>query len=80
MSTTQQTEDKLNALVHDKGWKGHVTIGVIALILWALLSSALFLVIKFLIELILLVGGIILVGYGLYEYFQAKEAKEKGKI
>ena len=73
MATVKQTEDELNALVHDKGWKGRITLGVIALILWALISSALFLALKFLVELVLLIGGIALVVYGAYEYFQQKK-------
>lgn len=73
MATVKQTEDELNALVHDKGWKGKVTLGVIALILWALISSALFLAIKALVEIVLLLGGIALVIYGAYQYFQQKK-------
>lgn len=73
MATIKQTEDELNALVHDKGWKGKITLGVIALILWALISSTLFLAIKALIEIVLLLGGIAFVVYGAYEYFQQKK-------
>lgn len=73
MATVKQTEDELNALVHDKGWKGRITLGVIALILWALISSTLFLVLKALIEIVLLIGGLALVIYGAYQYFQQKK-------
>jgi len=70
---TEQAEQELNALIKDKGWKGHLTIGIIALILWALISSALFLILKALVEFILLIGGVILIIFALYEYFQQKE-------
>lgn len=74
-SKASQLEQEVEALVKDRGWKGHLTIGVISLILWALVSSPLFLALKALVEIILVLGGIVLICYAAYEYFQLQQKK-----
>ena len=73
MATLQQREDELNQLLKDKGWKGHITLGVIILVLAVIISSFLFTILRSLIELLFYIAGSGYILYGIYEYIEKKK-------
>jgi hypothetical protein len=68
-------EQEAQQLLADKTWKGHVILGVIILIVAAVVSSPVFVLVRALLEIVLTLGGLGLVGWGIYQYMQAKEIK-----
>ena len=75
-TSTQNLKQDAETLFHDKGWKGPLTIGIVALVLAMVLGSVLFDALKALIIVILYVGGIGLLGLSAYRAYQQNEAKK----
>jgi uncharacterized membrane protein len=69
----QDFEQEAKRLVADKSWKGHLTLGIIVIIVGGLVSSPVFTMIRALLELLLVVGGLFLIGWAIYQYIQAQE-------
>ncbi len=72
----QNIETEAKRLLKDKSWKGHLTTGIIMLIVWAIVTSPLFTVLKAVLELVLLFGGLGFILWAGYQYFQAYEKKK----
>lgn len=68
-------EQEAKQLLADKTWKGHVILGIIILIIGAIVSSPVFVLVRALLEFALTIGGLALIGWGIYQYIQAKEIK-----
>lgn len=75
-TSTQDLKKDAQTLLHDKGWKGPLTVGIIAILLGIVLNSVLFDLLKALIIFILYVGGIGLIGLAGYRAYQQNEAKK----
>jgi len=75
-TSTQGLKDDANSLIHDKGWKGPLTTGIIAILLAIILGSILFDLLKALIIFVLYVGGIALIVLAAYRAYQQSEKKK----
>lgn len=76
MARVREAEEKIEKLIQDKSWRGHLTIGVILLLTYGLLISPFFTGIKWLADSIFLLGGNGFLFYGVYQYFEER-SKEK---
>lgn len=71
----QDVEQEAAKILADRSWKGHLTMGIVFLVIWAIVSSPLFTLLRAILELILVFGGIGFILWALYQYFQLQEKK-----
>lgn len=74
--TAHDIENEAQHLLADKTWKGHLILGSIILIIAGVISSPVFTLIRSLLEVVLAVGGISLLCYAGYQYYQIQKTKD----
>ena len=76
MSINQQDiSQEASKLLKDKSWKGHLTLGIVLIIVGGIIASPVFAIISALLEAVLVIGGIALVCWAGYQYYQLQEKK-----
>lgn len=75
-TSTEKLQKKATTLLEDKGWKGPLVIGAVAILLAIVLNSVLFDVLQALLVAVLYLGGIVLLILAGYRAYQQHEAKK----
>lgn len=73
--TRRDIEQETETLINDKTYKGHLTLGIITLIIGGVISSPLFIIVRAIFEFILLFGGLFLIGWAVYQYVRTQEKR-----
>lgn len=69
----QEVEGETRRMIANKTWKGRLIQGLVALFLAGLISSPVFTLVRALLEVLLGAGGIVLIGWALYQWYLLQE-------